>query len=269
MATFENNFLQQKNQKEELQKNVDGFLTLPERRDGGNPDKDLAKKLGSFLVNKGFIVDIGMWKGSWGCKYGNKKISINEYPMPEKEYEYYIFRLGVDAATGKQLFPENGDEADQYRFLHETGHAYQQYLINKESSDNPLMWYDRVLKEGEGKIKSTFGLLFEFCYKRRTANVNKGLSTWGNVPNYNCVQDPSSQNAVRAIEDANELVTMYLWPPQYLDAFLDYLSGPIPGYGKSSLHQDRLLKISEDEKEAIKLLIGEYIREMKIEMGKN
>lgn len=269
MPNFENGFLQQKKQKEELQKNVDGFLTLPDKRGGGNPDKDLAKKLGSFLVNRGYIAAIDMWIGSWGCKYGNKKISINEYPMPEKEYEYYIFRLGTDVATGKQLFPENGDETDQYRFLHETSHAYQQYLVDTESPDNPRMWYDRVLQEGTGKIKSVFGLLFEYCYKKRRENINKGLSTWGNVPDYNCVQDPSSQAAVRAIEDANELITMYLWNPQYLDTFFKYLSGNIPGYDDQSLQEDRLSKISENERDALRLIVEEYIQEMKREMSRS
>lgn len=264
-----------KNPREELLKNIREFLTLPERREGGNPEKELARELGIFVVNQGYVSEIDMWKGSWGCKYGNKKISINEYPMPQKEYEYYIFRLGADTETGTQLFPENGDETDQYRFLHETSHAYQQYLVDKESPDNPRMWYDRALKEGEGKIDSNYGLLFEFCYrkrkesKRRAEDPDRGLSTWGNVPDYNCVSDASSQNAVRAIEDANELVTMYLWNPQYLTTFLEYLSGNVPGYDEMSLQEDRLLKISEKEKEkeSLKLLVGEYILEMKAEMS--
>lgn len=267
MESFE-----RKNPREELRKNIEGFLTLPERRDASNPEKELARQLGSFLVDQGYIAEIGMWKGSWGCKYGNKKISINEYPMPKQQYEYYIFRLGADATTGEQLFPDNGGETDQYRFLHETGHAYQQYRIDKESPDNPRMWYDRVLKEGKEKIISTYGLLFEFCYKKRkenkieAADVDRGLSTWGNVPDYACVQDASSQIAVRAIEDANELVTMYLWNPQYLATFLEYLSENIPGYNEQSLQNDRLIKISEEEKEALKLLVEEYIEEMKIQM---
>lgn len=267
MPNFENGFLQQEKQKEELRKNVDGFLTLPDRGDGGNPDRELARELGSFLVDQGYIAGIDMWRGTWGCKYEDKKVYLNEHPMPKKQYEYYIFRIGRDAATGKQLYPENGRETDQYRFLHETSHAYQQYLMEKESPENPLMWYDRVVKEGKGKIKSIFGILFEYCFKKRTGNINKGLSTWGNVPDYNCIQDLNSQGATRALEDANELVTMYLWNPQYLDTFLEYLSGNIPGYDEQSLQKDRLLKISGEEKAALKLLVEEYIREMKREMS--
>ena len=61
-----------------------------------------------------------------------------------------------------------------------------------------------------------------------------GLSTWGNVPDYDNISEPS-QSAIRAIEDANELITMYLWNPKYLDVFLDYISININEYDFSNL----------------------------------
>lgn len=221
---------------------------MPEKRNEGNEDHELAKQLGDFLVDQEYIKAIDIWRGSWGCKYENRKIYINDHQMPAAAYNYYIFRLGETLETQKPLFPEAGEEADQYRFLHETSHAYQEYLQAKESPDNPYRWCDRVISEGNEHIDSNLSLLFKYCYKKRHDNPGKGLSTWGNVPDYNNIEDLRSQNATRAIEDANELVTMYLWHPEYLDTYLSYIAGEIPGYGEASIAEDQLIKISLAEK---------------------
>lgn len=262
-SNFDNpeaSFIRDRNISQDIQEQVAAYLTLPEKRDAGNQDKNLAKGLGSFLVDQGYISEIDMWRGSWGCKYENKKIYLNELPMPDDQYNYYIFRLGENSETGKELFPTKGEEADQYRFLHETSHAYQEFLMDKESSGSSGAWYNKVLSH---EIDSNLGLLFEYCYKKRNESHNRGLSTWGNVPDYNNVRHLPSQNAVRAIEDANELVTMYLWHPEYLDTFFDYVSGKIPGYDDSNLQEDKLTKITEEERESLKILLEEYITEMK------
>ncbi len=254
--------------KTELRGQVNAQLNLPNKREANNPDKDLARNLGDFLVDEGFISEIGINRGSWGYKYENKAINISGVPMPKAQYDYYIFRLGRDPNGGKELFPLIGDETDQYRFLHEVGHAYQDYLIHQESPDNPEGWYDRVLADGGVAVNSNFELLFRYCFKKRVENPGKGLSTWGNVPDYESVQDQASQYATRAVEDANELIVMYLWNPQYLRTFLDYLSGKIPGYGDANLQEDGLIKISAEEVEALKLAIEEYIAGMKQEISK-
>ena len=130
--------------------------------------------------------------------------------------------------------------------------------MDKETNGHKNEWYDKVVKQ---EINSVFGILFEYCYKKRREQ-SLGLSTWGNVPDYNSVSEPS-QSAVRAIEDANELITMYLWNPKYFDTFLDYVSCNIPGFNEQSLREDGLGKITQQEKEGLKQLIKEYINEMK------
>ena len=251
---------------EQTAENVATYLTLPERRNAGNPNKELPRTLGSFLVENRYITGIDMWRGSWGCKYENGTIYLNDRPMSDEQYNYYIFRIGENPATGEQLFTENGDEADQYRFLHETGHAYQQYLMDQECPDNPGDWYNKVVA---GSITSTFGKLWKSCYNNRKRDREQGgLSTWGNVPDYNSLPQPS-QNAVRALEDANELVTMYLWHPHYLRTFLHYISGQIPGYGETNLREDKLTKITPEAAESLYDGIARYVEAMKLNTNKH
>ncbi|MEI8270012.1 MAG: hypothetical protein WCG45_01460 [bacterium] len=258
-----------KNNNIEVRKNVESFLNLPERISETNEDKNLPKNLGDFLVNEGFIKGVDLWKGSWGFKYNSvdKKISIAEKEMSKENYEYYIFRLGKDQ-NGESLFPKQGDETNQYRFLHETSHAYQDYLVNKESSENnfdSLSWYNKAVEE---KQDSTFSMLFKLCFEIRKANENKGLSTWGNVPDYENIDVKNNRVAVKALEDANELVVMQLWHPKYLDTFLDYLALKNNGYDETSLEKDKLSKISPNTRQILKEIIELYIEEMKINLKK-
>ncbi len=240
----------------ELKESLHAYLSLPDRI---NTDKSkLPIELGDFLVDKNIIRGIDVWRNSWGFKYENNKIYIAENEMPAEQYKYYIFRLGIDPDTQEALFPKP-DETDQYRFLHEVSHAYQEYLMKKESPDNPNAWYTRVLNN---QIDSNYAILWLFCFKKREQN-NGGFSTWGNVPDYNTVADPTSQRAVRAVEDANELVTMYLWNPNYFKAFLDYLSCAIDGYSDDDLERDGLIKLSSEEKVALSSLVEEYVNEIR------
>ncbi|MCX6753743.1 MAG: hypothetical protein NTV03_01660 [Candidatus Nomurabacteria bacterium] len=239
-------------------------MTLPERISRTNEDKDTPKELGDFLVKSDFIKEVGILKNSWGFMYSKdtRKISIADTEMSQEAYLYYIFRLGKDI-NGENLFPKFGDETDQYRFLHETCHAYQEYLVYKELSDKNLdqsSWYaDSV----NGKNDSTFSILFNLCYKIRNSNENKGLSTWGNVPDYNSIQNDASRIASRALEDSNELIVMRLWNPKYLETFLDYVSLNIDGYNESSLNEDNLVKIANNTKILIKHIVDLYVEEMK------
>jgi len=243
-------------QKQKLKSDLSAYLNLPERIK--HKDSSLPQRLGDFLVDQNLIQGINIWRNSWGFKYENGIIYIGGNEMSDEQYNYYIFRLGIDPETREPLFPKP-EETDQYRFLHETSHAYQEYLINKENSNNPNQWYTKASND---EIDSNYAILWNFCFKKRQQRCG-GLSTWGNVPDYNSIQNPQSQAAIRAIEDANELITMYLWNPKYFETFLDYLSGNISGYGDSELKSDNLVKISNTEKEALVSLIKEYVDEMK------
>lgn len=258
---------EERGSKEKTHDSVDAFLILPERIGENNNDRYLGKKLGNFLVDEDYIKDIKIWHGSWGFKYKDKEIAIAENEMSEENYKYYIFRLGVNSKNGECLYPKLGDETDQYRFLHETNHAYQDYLINKESRKNNIdsvNWHNKAVVE---ELDSNFSLLFKFCYENRKNNYGKGLSTWGNVPDYNSIENQDSQNAIRAIEDANEMVTMYMWHPEYLETFLNYVSLNIPEYKELDLDKDGFTKISNQERESLKALIEMYIEEMKTEIN--
>ena len=254
--------------REKARASVNAFLTLPERIREGHNDKNLGKNLGNFLVDNNYIKEIDLWCGSWGFKYEDKKILIAENEMSDENYKYYIFRLGTNSSNGEYLFPNKGDEADQYRFLHETSHAYQDYLINKESRENNISstnWHDKAAAE---ELDSNFSLLFKFCYENRKNNSGKGLSTWGNVPDYNSITNLNSQNAIRAIEDVNELATMYMWHPEYFETFLNYISLSLSGYKESDLDKDGLTKISRQAAASLKILLEMYIEEMKVEINK-
>ncbi|HPL93287.1 MAG TPA: hypothetical protein PLB38_03335 [bacterium] len=263
METYQPKIEQGKNNCEYI---VYNFLDLPERRKFENPDFDLAQKLGVFLVKQGFITNVKVLEGSWAFKYnsGDKTIYINDIPMPIEGYHEYIFCLGQNSKTGEYLFPEPGDETSRYRFLHEVSHAYQVYLRDKETNGNKDYWCEKLINH---EINSIFGLLFEYCYRKRKIHGNGiGLSACGNSSVYNNVSEPS-QGLTRANEDANELITMYLWNPKYFETFLDYVSVNIPGYGEESLRRDHLIKISNTEKEGLKKVVMEYIREMKENVG--
>lgn len=263
------NFFESKHNKKEIFTYIDSFLTLPERISSNNEDKDIPRELGNFLVESDFIKEVGILKNSWGFMYSKdtKKISIADKEMSTESYNYYIFRLGKDE-KGENLFPKFGDETDQYRFLHETCHAYQDYLVNKESTDknlSQLSWYNNAVNS---KNDSTFSILFKLCYEIRKNNENKGLSTWGNVPDYNSIEGEANRIAMRALEDSNELITMKLWNSKYLDTFLDYVSLNIQGYNEASLNQDNLVKIANNTKILIKQIVDLYIEEMKNNINK-
>ncbi len=173
--SYENKSEEEQEKLEKFKKIVGNWLTLPEKAKEENPDEDLPKKLGDFLVEKKVINKIDAWRGSWGFKYEEGTIYISENPIPENAKNYYIFRMPSELSDGREvnLFPEKEKEIDVYRFLHETSHAYQEYLMKKESPDDPGRWYGRALSEGDSKIDSNLGLLFEFCKEKREQNAGE------------------------------------------------------------------------------------------------
>jgi len=249
------------NPNEILKSNASSLLKVPERI---NNTESITKDLGDFLIDNGYIKGIEKWN-SWGFKYefDSKKIFLAGINMPDTAYEYYIFRLGKNEDNEESLFPKNNIEVDNYRFIHETSHAYQNYLMNKESTEgnfSSLDWYNKAYK---GELDSTFALLFSTCLKVRQADLNKGLSTWGNVPDYT-TDNKLNEAAMRGVEDANELINMYLWHPKYSETFLNYLALKIPGFNEQNLSEDRLVKISENTKSILQDLISLYVEEMKL-----
>jgi hypothetical protein len=248
---------------EELKKNIPTYIHIPPRIETEN--QDTLNKLPAFLVDKGYIKDIKLWQESWGFKYDtdDKSIYISKNPMPKEEYNYLTFKIGKGRA-GDSIFPRY-QEMDIYRFIHEVGHAYQKFLADSESGNSNDKWVTWFTNAENGKINTTFGMLFEHCYHKRARIPDrvKGLTTYGNQPEYDSIGNKPTENAYRALEDCNELVNMYLWNQNYFKTYMDYLSARIPGYGYDSIERDSLVPISEKERQYIELLVKQYVKEMK------
>ncbi len=269
--------------KEEIKKKIKDLLDVPQKANIGDENKDIEKKLGFFLVDIGYIKDIKKTNEGWGFVYqsSNRKIIVSKREMPHTKWEQCIFKMGINKETGENLFPTPRKETEKYRFLHEANHAYQEYLCFVENRNNPKEWYQKSL---EGEIKSCYGKLFNFCFQKRAQEdenegekkmCEKGLSVWGNAPNYNYKNDSSIPNkaseiAVRAQEDANELITMFLWHPDYFNTYLDYLSLNHNNrevrekeITQEDLNKRGLVRISNEEKIKIKKMVFSYVEEMK------
>jgi hypothetical protein len=270
-------------QKKEIRRKVEEKLNVPRKATEGDENREIEKNLGCFLVEKGYIKGLEKREEDWGFVYYSvtRKIAVSQKEMPHEKWEKCIFKMGFNEKTGENLFPSPGLETEKYRFLHEANHAYQDYLCSLECADNPQEWYERSLA---GEIKSPYGELFNFCfYKRMERYENegekerkeKGISVWGNAPNYNFeegagILNKPSEIAVRAQEDANELVTMYLWHPEYFNIYLDYLSLNHDNYQirekeltQNDLEREGLVRISKEEKDYLKEAVFSYVEEMK------
>ncbi len=269
--------------KEKLRKKVEELLNVPRKAIEGDANRDIEKKLGAFLVEKGYIKEVDEREEDWGFVYHSavKKISLSEKEMPHGKWEDCILKMGINEKTGENLFPSPGEETEKYRFLHEANHAYQEYLCSLESRENPESWYQKVI---EGKVNSCYGDLFAFCFQKRLEedqnegvkkDKERGLSVWGNAPNYSHKKDKTIPNrlseiAVRAQEDANELVTMFLWHPNYFEVYLDYLSLDHNNpqvrekeITKEDLEREGLISLSKEETECLRQLVSWYTEEMK------
>jgi hypothetical protein len=274
--------------KEKLKVKIEEYLDVPEKAKQGDINKDIEKKLGCFLVDKGYIKETEERDDDWSFVYYSitRKVSVSEKGMPHQKWEDCIFKMGKNEKTGEDIFPVPGVETKKYRFLHEANHAYQEYLCSKESPDNPREWYQRSL---QGEVSSAYGMLFNFCFrKREEADINKrekepsrGLSIWGNALNYNYkeneqIPNKASEIAVRAQEDANEMITMFLWHPFYFNTYLDYLSLNYDNINirereltKEDLEKCNLVSLSKQEKEVLENIVKLYVKEMKREISKS
>jgi len=269
--------------KEEIKKRVEEKLDVPRKALEGDENKEIERMLGFFLIEKGYIAGVEEKDDDWSFVYQSttRSIAISEKEMPHEKWEKCIFKMGINQKTEENLFPSPGPETEKYRFLHEANHAYQEYLCFKESGENPKEWHQKSL---EGEIDSCYGKLFNFCFYKRMEDdekegkrkeSEKGLSVWGNASNYDYLSDEEIPNreseiAVRAQEDANELVTMFLWHPEYFRAYLDYLSLNHENpqvrekeITKEDLEKRGLIRISKEEADYLKRLVSLYVEEMK------
>lgn len=240
----------------------DQFLSIPNRIDPQRQNT-LGRSMASFLAEKGYVEGIKVWRGSWGFAYNSEDhtISVSEHPMPQAMYDRYIFTLGRDPQTGAQVFPYPQD-VDQYRFLHEVNHAWQDYVIDQEGGAHG--WYDKAIA---GEVDSPYSILFAFCFQVRSHHHQRGLTPLGGQTDYDSIEDQRIQDATRALEDVNELITMRMWNRTYSETFLDYISLGIPGYGRQNLERDRLVPISKQERDLLGRAMDLYIEDMKRRVG--
>lgn len=243
---------------QQIEQVFDQFLTIPTRVDPERQNR-LGRRVGTFLAESGYISGIKVWRGSWGFGYhsDDHTISISEHPMPASMYDRYVFTLGRDQQTGAQVFPFPAD-VDQYRFLHEVNHAWQDYVIDQEGGS--VGWYDKAIA---GEVDSPYSILFAFCFQIRSQHHQKGMTPLGGQADYDSIEDQRTQDATRALEDVNELITMRMWSRAYSETFLDYLSLKIPGFGRQSLEKDRLVPISEAQRDLLGKAMDLYIDDMK------
>ncbi len=269
-----------------LKKTIQEYLDVPLKAIEGDENKNIEIRLGDFLVDNGYITGIEKHEKDWGFVYYSitRKIALSDKEMPHCKWEDCIFKMGINQITNENLFPSPGIETKKYRFLHEANHAYQEYLCNKENNNNPQEWHQKALQK---EINSPYAKLFNFCfYKRKEADENRkqtenkqGLSVWGNASTYNYKGDNDIPNklseiAVRSQEDANELITMYLWHPLYLNMYLDYLSLNYNNYQirekeltQEDLQRYNLIRLIDKEVNILHKLIESYIVEMKNNIG--
>lgn len=244
---------------------LDAYLRVPERLNEFGQNNFLPY-LGKFLTEKGYIKKIDVWRGSWGFGYipNEGKILINDLPMSKNSYNYLIFRLGESSNTGEYLFPTE-KETDQYRMIHEVSHAFQSYLVEKERGDETEWLLDAV----SGTSQTTFSKLVAICYKFRENSPKEGLTTFGNQVDYDRIKNPMKQLLTRSFEDANELVTLSLWHPEYFETFLKYLNLNIPNYTQANLDEDGLVRIDDITRNELKRLVINYITEMEMAIKGN
>ncbi len=275
--------------KDILKKRVKERLEVPLKAIEGDENKNIEEVLGNFLVERGYIKGVDERSEDWGFVYYSitRRVAISQKEMPHKKWEECIFKMGKNRETEENLFPSPGEETEKYRFLHEASHAYQEYLCFKESPEDPACWYQKAL---QGDVNSFYGKLFRYCFEKRAQteieeggkkNYEKGLSVWGNASNYNFEKDDSIPNkdseiAVRAQEDANELVTMFLWHPDYFNSYIDYLSLNHENdevrekeLTKDDLEKEKLINITKDDALYLRSVVRGYIREMKKSLGIN
>lgn len=241
---------------------------------------DALKRLYSKVIEKRFFTQLIPWRNSYGMGYKDGAIYLNENPMEYSLYKHYVF-------NDPQNLKPSYEKWDNYRFVHELSHSYQGMQMDKDIStlsslnmqdingwayNMRILGQDRVnLTEREfrasyGDIEiSNYAKLFGYCYylreKYKHLADHRYLTTFANQLDYRS-ESQEVRYHLGAIEDANELVTMFLWNPNYFMSYMNYLSGEIPNYNRYK-QVDNLITISLAEKNKIIDLVREYVKEMK------
>lgn len=122
---------------------------------------------------------------------GNE-LTIGVQPLPEQTKKQLIF-LDQEFNYGKEV---------AYRLLHEVTHIVA-YLASNQDTESARSY-------------ANLSSAFEDLRKN-----GKGLTPLGGLDFYK-----AQGSGVQAVEDIVELTTMYLWNPEYLRNFLNFLSNP-------------------------------------------
>jgi hypothetical protein len=248
-----------RSQNEEIQ----FHLTLPERISDKNHQPDLGKKLGEFLVQEDFTLDFE-----------------NEEEMTLEYWRDYFFRRQITLPDGttESFFPmhplyqpgEETNEIDTYMHLKKVISAYREYVLKAEIMEECMSLEDYYKLALLGETESTiFVELFRFCYEKRERGEYRGLSIPGSSEEYDNEKNEEIVNLeaellTRTLEDMDELITMYLWNPQFFEGFINYL----PTKEKGNLRK-KLLIIEDEEVKVLKALVFSYVEEMKERIGYN
>lgn len=209
---------------------------------------------------------------SFGQMYApsNNTIYLNELPMPRTFYNSHIYQDSGNLAPTLERI-------DHYRFIHESGHAYQNIQMHADFR-NPKMieagatteeTWERLMELSKEELKaadlydslSDYGKLYHFAYHLRLSkgiNNNNNLSTFASQPDYARYSEVEKRK-LAACEDANELVTMFLWNPKYFTNYLALLKSNNYSAFKS---QGRLTTISEAEEAELFEIVLTYIQNL-------
>ncbi len=267
---------------QELLEDVRTHLVLPDRAKFENEQEDLSEELGVFLTKAGYIKELRIKENeddqekdfTFDYDSESKIIYLSEEEIPLTHWRDNFFRIQTPLSkTEKHPFypvhplytqEAEGDEIQKYMFLQKTVLAYQEYLKDKESEAEgiePEQYYELALI---GEVSLTPSVeLFRTCYEKRELNsdYSRGLAISSSQENF---EDEKTECIFKAKEDMNELITMYLWNPEFFKGFVDYLTkrekGPL---GK------KIIKISEGEAKEIKDIVFSYVEQMKEEIGYN
>ena len=211
---------------------------------------------------------------SYGQMYApeNNTIYLNELPMPISFYNNHIYQ------DSRNLAPSL-EKIDHYRFIHESSHAYQniqmhQDFLNPKMIETGVTNVDRwegLLENSKAELEaadlydslSDYGKLYHYAYHLRLSrgeNNQNNLSTFASQPDYSGYSGVERRR-LAACEDANELVTMFLWNPWYFTSYLALLKDN----HANSLQfksQARLTTITEAEEGQLFEIVLTYIQNL-------
>ncbi len=143
------------------------------------------------------------------------------------------------------LHPRNKEETNKYFLIQNINFKYQKCLIKEEKKFD---WFEEALF---GKINTPLSNIFIICLKQRLDLKKTGLSKKGNH-SFNNKIDLKEKLHKKSLEDCNELISMYLWHPQYLKEYL------------YKLEQNKKVNLKKIEKDTLIHHIYTYVENAKL-----